>query len=165
MSSDYFYEGSDYGFDSEYGSFSQSYSSNLSKNISLATDPRAANQLKQVSEKLSTGATAVEISTVSPDVFESIPKEHFMELNRLRKLVGKNVELTLHAPLVEPTGLTKRGWVPYEREQAERQMIDAMKKAHDLNPDGNVVTTFHASVSGLPAETTIWEGKEGEKKR
>jgi len=157
MSGDYFYEGADYGFDPEYGGFSRSYSENLSRNIGVATDLRMANQLKAVSEKLNTGATTVEIATVSPDVFESIPQEHFKELNRLRKLVGKNVELTLHAPLVEPTGLTKRGWAPYEREQAERQMIDAVKKAHDLNPDGNVVTTFHASVAGLPAENVIWE--------
>jgi sugar phosphate isomerase/epimerase len=165
MSGDYFYEGSDYGFDPEYGGFAKAYSGELSKNISIATDVRMANQLKAVSEKLNTGATAIEIATVSPDIFESIPKEHFDELNRLRKLVGRNVELTLHAPLVEPTGLTKRGWAPYEREQSERQMIDAVEKAHKLNPEGNVVTTFHASVTGLPAEVAVWEGKEGEKKK
>jgi hypothetical protein len=165
MSGDYFYEGADYGFDPEYGGFSQAYSGDLSKNISVTTDPRVANQLKAVSGMLNTGATAVEVSSLSPDVFESIPREHFTELNRLRKLVGKNVELTLHAPLVEPTGLTKRGWNPYEREQSERQMIDAIEKAHKLNPEGNVVTTFHASVAGLPAEVAVWEGKEGEKKK
>src|SRR3989338_262226 len=105
MDGDYFYEGADYGFDPEYGGFSQAYSSSLSKNISLATDPRVANQLKAASDKLNTGATAIELSFVSPDVFETIPKQHFEELNRLRKVVGKNVELTLHAPLVEPSGL------------------------------------------------------------
>ncbi len=167
MDGDYFYEGADYGFDPEYGGFSQAYSSSLSKNISLATDPRVANQLKAASDKLNTGATAIELSFVSPDVFETIPKQHFEELNRLRKVVGKNVELTLHAPLVEPSGLVKRGWDSYEREQAERQMIDAITKAHKLNPEGNVVTTFHASVAGAPAETIIWEEKmvEGEKRK
>jgi hypothetical protein len=103
----------------------------------------------------------------NPKVFESIPREHFAELNRLQKLVGKNVELTLHAPIVEPTGLTKKGWDPFEREQAERQMFDAVEKAHDLNPKGNVVTTFHASAVSLPGETKIWEEKTigGEKKK
>ena len=163
MSGDYFYEGGDYGFDPEYGGFSKAYSADLSKNISLATDARTANVLKEISSKLNTGAQAIEVTQVSSEVFESIPQEHFQELNRLRKLVGKNVELTLHAPVIEPTGLTKRGWAPYEREQAEMQMISAVRKAHDLNPEGNVVTTFHASAAGLPAETAVWEGKEGEK--
>src|SRR3989344_3329338 len=165
MGDDYFYEGADYGTDPEYGTFSQAYVGEMYKNISLATDARVANQLKAATEKLNTGATSVEISTISPDIFETIPKEHFKELNRLRKLVGGNVELTLHAPLVEPTGLTKKGWDEHDREQAERQMVDAVIKAHELNPEGNVVTTFHASIAGLPAETEIWEGEGKEKKR
>lgn len=157
---DYFYEGANYGFDPEYGGTSQAYSA--SSGIGLTTDPRTANQLKVASEKLNTGAKAVEISAVSPDVFESIPKEHFKELNRLRKLMGNNVELTLHAPIVEPTGLTRRGWDEFERVQAERQMFDAVSKAHSLNPEGNVVTTFHASAAGIPGELKVWEEKEVE---
>ena len=164
MSGDNFYEGADYGFDPEYGGFSQAYSSVRSSNISLATDARVANQLKATTEKLNTGAKAVEVSIVSADIFEAIPKQHFKELNRLRKLVGDNVELTLHAPLVEPTGISKQGWNPYDREKAEMQMIDAIEKANDLNPKGNVVTTFHASVAGPPAEIRVWEGEEGKKK-
>ena len=163
---DYFYEGADYGFDPAYGGTSQAYSSNPAAGIGLQTDPRTANILKVTSEKLNTGATAVEITQLTPEIFESIPKEHFKELNRLRKLLGNNVELTLHAPIVEPTGLTKRGhWEPYEREQAEKQMIDAVQKAHDLNPQGNVVTTFHSSAIGMPEETRIWEEVEFEGKK
>ncbi|HLF53706.1 MAG TPA: hypothetical protein VI544_00845 [Candidatus Nanoarchaeia archaeon] len=161
MSGDYFYEGADYGFDPAYGGVSQTYSYDESKGIGMATDPRTANQLKAVSDKLNTGANVVEVSFVDPATFETVPKEHFKELNRLRKLVGGNVELTLHAPLVEPTGLSKKGWDPYERKQAELQMMDAITKAHDLNPEGNVVTTFHASVVGLPAEIKTWEKVEG----
>jgi hypothetical protein len=164
---DYFYEGANYGFDPEYGGFSHAYQYNPAAGIGIATDPRTANQLKEASNKLNTGATTLEVSSVSPNVFEAIPKEHFTELNRLRKLVGKNVELTLHAPFVEPSGLTKRGWNPAERVQAETQMWDAVEKAHALNPDGQIVTTFHSSVVGLPAETQVWEEKiiEGEKKK
>jgi hypothetical protein len=164
---DYFYEGAKYGFDPEYGGFSQAYQYNPAAGIGIATDPRTANQLKEASNKLNTGATTLEVSSVSPNVFEAIPKEHFTELNRLRKLVGKNVELTLHAPFVEPSGLTKRGWNPAERVQAETQMWDAVEKAHLLNPDGHIVTTFHSSIIGLPAETQVWEEKEieGEKKK
>ena len=163
MSGDYAYEGADYGLDPEYGSFSQSYSSNLYKNLSLNTDPRTANQLKAASDKLNTGVKSVEVTMLSPDIFESIPKQHFEELNRLRKLAG-NVELTLHAPIIEPTGISQKGWDKDARLQAERQMFNAVEKAHELNPQGNVVTTFHASAIGQPAETVVWEG-EGEKRK
>lgn len=173
MSGDYFYEGANYGFDPEHGSTSQMYSSSPSAyesdfaaGIGLSTDPRTANILKEVSQKLRTGAKTLEVSQVSPEVFESIPQEHFREVNRLRKLVGEDVELTLHAPIIEPTGMTKRGWNAFEREQAERQMLDAVQKAHQLNPEGNVVTTFHSSAIGLPTEVSMWEeAKEGEKKK
>ncbi len=162
MAGDYFYEGADYGFDPGYGGTSQAYSSRISSEVGLATDARTANVLKEISGKLSSGATTIEVTQVFPEVFESIPKEHFKELDRLRKLVGDNVELTLHAPIVEPTGLSKKGWDEHEREQAERQMFAAIEKAHELNPKGNVVTTFHASAIGLPAETKVWEEvKEG----
>lgn len=164
------YDGANYGLDPEYGAFSQTYSSNpaYSSGIGLNSDPRTANIIKAVSEKLNTGANVVEITQLSSETFESIPKQHFDEVNRLRKLVGKNVELTVHAPVIEPTGMTKRGWNPYEREQAEMQMFNAVQKAHSLNPDGNVVTTFHSSAIGMPEETRIWEEvttPEGEKKK
>ncbi len=163
----YFYEGAKYGFDPEYGGVSNAYSTNPAAGIGLSTDARQANVLKEINSKLNTGATTIEVSQQFSEVFESIPKQHFAELNRLRKLVGKNVELTLHAPMIEPTGLTKRGWNPYEREQAERQMLAAVEKAHELNPEGNVVTTFHASIANLPAETRTWEEvtEGGEKKK
>lgn len=166
MAGDYFYDGADYGFDPEYGGTSQAYSSDFTAAIGISTDPRTANALKAASEKLNTGANIIEISQTSPEVFESIPREHFKELNRLRKVVGDNVELTLHAPVIEPTGMTKRGWDMHEREQAERQMFDAVQKAHDLNPKGNVITTFHSSAIGLPSETVAWEEiKEGGEKK
>ncbi len=170
---DYFYEGANYGFDPEQGSTSHTYASGSSgyepgfaSGIGTTTDPRTANILKEVSQKLRTGAQTLEVTQLSSDVFESIPQEHFKEVNRLRKLIGENVEISLHAPIIEPTGMTKRGWNPYEREQAERQMLDAVQKAHELDSHGNVVTTFHSSAIGLPAETSMWEKKEveGEKK-
>jgi len=151
----YYYKGADNGLNPEYYS-PTGYEASI---FSLATDPRTANQLKATIEKLHTGAKAVEISLVSPEVFESIPKQHFEELNRLRKLAG--AELTLHAPLIEPTGVTRQGWDPSHREQAERQMWNAVERAHELDKDGNVVVTFHSSASLPEAEVkVIEEGKE-----
>jgi sugar phosphate isomerase/epimerase len=126
--------------------------------FSLATDPRTANQLKDLFDKLRTGAKNIELSPIQPEVLESIPKQHFEELNRLRKLAG--AELTLHGPIVEASGVTKQGWDPSHREQSERQMFSAVEKAHDLDPKGNVVVTFHASA--LPElRTRVMEKKGG----
>ena len=158
MSDNNIYRGTDYGFDPTYG-LSESYGESFLgvyprvsvAQIGIATDPRSANQLKAVSDKLNTGAKTIELSPVQPEVFESIPDQHLKEINRLKKLAG--IDLTFHGPLVEPTGLTKRGWQETDREQAERQMWNAVKRAQVLEKDGNLVITFHSS-NGLPEPET-----------
>ena len=145
------YPGADYGFDpgfkGESGiNFSPGYGVGASQ-FGVTTDPRTAAQLKAVSDKLSSGAKTIEVSGVSSAELESIPEHHLDEINRLRKLTG--IDLTFHGPLVEPTGVTKQGWSESHREQAERQMWSAVERAHKLNPDGNVVITFHSS-NGIP---------------
>jgi hypothetical protein len=156
----YFYEGSNYGFEPKYSDafLGISYKS-PAEQFGITTDPRNANQLKEVSGKLSTGAKTIEVSGVSPEIMESIPNQHLDEINRLRKLAG--VELTFHGPLVEPSGVTRQGWDNTHREQAERQIWDAVKRSHKINPDGNVVVTLHSS-QGVPrAETKIFNEKTG----
>lgn len=127
----------------------------------LPTDPRTAAQLKAVSDKISTGAKAIEVSGIDTNVLDYIPKQHFKEIERLKKLAG--VELTFHGPLVEPTGLTQNSqrWEEQQRVQSERQMINAIDRAHDLDSKGNIVVTFHAS-NGLPEPIAIEKenGKE-----
>lgn len=122
----------------------------------FTTDPRTSNQVKAVSDKISTGAKTIEVSGVNlggqaMEQIDSIPKQQFKEINRLKKLVG-NIDLTFHGPLLEPTG-AKQGWDPTDRMEIERQMVSAVKRAHDLDPNGNVVVTFHAS-NGLPDPIT-----------
>src|SRR3989344_6030800 len=68
----------------------------------MSTDARTANILKDVSKNLSAGAKHVELTQVSPEVFESVPKQQLKELNRLSKLTG--VEISVHAPVLEPSG-------------------------------------------------------------
>lgn len=146
-----FYPGGNYGFSEDYGSFlGMSYRTPAS-NIGQATDPRTANQLKVVSEKINTGGKVIEMSPVQPNIFEAIPNQHLEELNRLKKLTG--TEITLHGPLVEPTGVSRQGWNESQREQAERQMLSAVMRAHKLDPKGNIVVTFHSS-NGLPEPET-----------
>ncbi len=120
----------------------------------LTTDPRTANVLQDTSAKLASGVKHMEISAVTPEVFESIPKQHLKELNRLSKLTG--VDISVHGPIVEASGLTqKEGFTETNRKAAERQMFSAVEKSHEINPDGNIPVTFHSSVM-LP-------GKIGEK--
>jgi len=129
--------------------------------VGISSDPRTANQLKAVSDKLNTGAKVVEISTIQPSVLESIPKQHFDELRRLSKLVG--AELTLHGPLVEPTGISQQGWDEAKRIEAERQMWHALEMGKKLSDNGNVIVTFHSS-AGLPELEEKYKTEEGVQK-
>ena len=153
-----FYSGADYGLDPDYSN-SEGESFGTSAQIGLTTDGRTANQIKSISEKLNTGAKTVEISLISPQIMESIPKEHFKEINRLRKLVG--AELTIHGPLVEPTGWTEHGWDESKKEQSERQIWNAVEQGHEVDPKGNVVITFHSSAALPPPETRVFNEKTG----
>lgn len=151
-----FYSGADYGFDSSYGNESfLGYSGNMrfpASSFAVTTDPRVSSQLKAVSDKVSTGAKAIEVTGITPAEWESIPQQHLKELNRLKKLVG--VDLTLHGPLIEPTGVTRNGWNETDRQQAENQLWSALERSHDLDPKGNIIVTFHSS-NGLPEPQTV----------
>lgn len=130
--------------------------------IGLATDPRTANILQEVSAKLQSGAKQIEVSAIKPDVFESIPNEQLKEVRRLSELTG--ADISVHGIMigVEPSGITQQGFNELSREETERQMTSNVLRAHELNPKGNIPVTFHSSVT--------WQGpeykrtKEGESK-
>jgi len=167
-----FYEGANYGFDAEYGlKGSTGFGGYIgyripAGQIGFPTDPTTANQLQKVTEKLSTGTKVIEVSGLGiaggggPMAhMDKIPKQQWDEIRRLKELAG--IELTFHGPLVEPTGVSKQGWDPTQRQEAERLMTEAVKRAHALDPKGNLVVTFHAS-NGLPEpETKVIDDKTG----
>ena len=134
--------------------------------LGLTTDPMNANVLQEVSSKLATGVKQIEISAVQPEVFESIPKQQLKELNRLSKLTG--VDISVHGPIVEASGLTRDGFTESNRKAAERQMSSAVERSHEINPDGNIPVTFHSSAmlpwqiteKGKPAEETLAINKD-----
>jgi len=170
-----FYAGNGYG--SNYG-LSQTYASGGTDpnfvgytvnagQIGFPTDPRTANQLQATSNKLNTGAKVVEISGVHIGQgdpltnIDSIPKEHWKEIERLKKLTG--TELTFHGPLVEASGMERgRPFEEIGRLQAERQMWRAIESAHQVEPGSNIPVVFHSSNIGAPLETThkLKSGKE-----
>ena len=156
-----FFNGSEFPFEKPYAGFSAlgAYSPSASQ-IAYPSDPLTANQLKKVSDKISTGAQTIEVSGLGltgggpMKHLASIPKQHWKEIDRLRQLTG--VDLTFHGPLVDPTGVTGRGnWSEDQRMEAERQMKAAVELAQQMNSDSaeknpkGMVMTFHSN-NGLP---------------
>ena len=115
--------------------------------LGITTDPRSANILKEVSEKLSMGVKQIELATVSPETFDSIPKQYFKEVNRMAKLTGINV--SLHGPVMDVAGMSQQGFSETSREAAERKVAETLLRSHELNPDGNITVNFH-SAEGIP---------------
>jgi sugar phosphate isomerase/epimerase len=142
------YQGGYSSLKPSYGDVFTGYRANAGS-LGLTTDPRNANVLQEASSKLATGVKHMEISAVQPDVFESIPKQQLKELNRLSKLTG--VDISVHGPIIEASGLTKDGFTEANRTAAERQMLSAVEKSHEINPNGNIPVTFHSSAM-LPGE-------------
>src|SRR3989344_8431981 len=150
-------EGSSYPFEKPYGGFTGpgAYHASVS-DIAYPTDPLTANQLKKVSDKISTGAKTIEVSGLGlmgggpMKHLASIPRQHWKEIDRLRKLTG--VDLTFHGPLVESTGYVRgQNWTEDQRREVETQMNAAVELAQEMNSEmadkdsKGVVMTFHTN--------------------
>jgi len=152
------YQGGYSTLEPNYGEGFTGYRSSVA-NLGITTDPRTADILTEISQKLAPGQKTIEVSMVSPEIFESVPEPYLKEANRLSKLTG--VDLTVHGPVVEPSGITKEGFSEGNREAIERQMCVAVERSHTLSPDGNVPVTFHSS--GMLPGPEITKTKEGGK--
>ena len=142
---EYFYSGNSYSL--EPGSDSVYTGAKIGAGtIGATTSIQTANQVTEVTNLLNSGMKPVEISILQPEIFDMIPKQHLKEINRLSKLTG--AEPTLHAPLLEPSGFTEQGWSEQNRELMERQLSDTVNRASDINPNGQMPVTIHASSVG-----------------
>jgi len=133
--------------DDFYGTLNKEYHVRHSL-LGAPTSPQTANQIAEATSRLNAGVTNIELSTVSPEVFDAIPKQHFKEIKRLADVTGS--EVSLHAPVFEPAGFAKEGWSETERKKSEYMLLDSIEKAHDLNPNGNPIVNMHSS-GGVPA--------------
>ncbi|MBS3079289.1 sugar phosphate isomerase/epimerase [Candidatus Pacearchaeota archaeon] len=135
------------------------YNSEISS-LGLATDPRTATQLNELNIKMNPGSRHMEVGALGQEVMDSIPKQHFEEMRRLAKNTG--VSLSFHAPIIEASGVGQRGgWEEVNRIGAERQIESTLKRAHDLDPKGNVNVTVHSSAQLPEMITRLKEdGKE-----
>lgn len=122
-------------------------------NLGMALDARTANQLGDLNQKLNPGQKFVEIQGISGQTMESIPEQHLDEMRRLAELTG--VDMSLHGPLVNASGLEQQGGYTEEnRLGAENQIKSAVLRAKKLGTENNknVNVTFHSSAN-LPSFT------------
>lgn len=143
MAYEFFYEGTPYGLepssDKVYTGFQLPAGS-----IGAPTSIQTANQIQEVSNLLNTGMKPVEVSALQPETFEMIPKQHLKEIDRQAKLVGASI--SMHGPVIEPSGFTQQGWSEQNRELAERQLTDVAIRSHEMSPDKPMPITIHASM-------------------
>ena len=76
------YQGGYSSLSPSYGDIFTGYSVEAGS-LGMTTDPRTANILKDVSTKLAAGAKQIELALVSPEIFDSIPKQQWGFLRRL----------------------------------------------------------------------------------
>ncbi len=154
---DNLYRGGYSSFNSENGGF-VGYRLNFSE-IGTSLDARTADQVKEVSKHLNTGIKVVEVAAHDAGILDAMPNDQFKEINRMAKLL--NITPTMHAPMIDPTGITQQGWDNLNQETAKRQLLEAVRRGQKLNPNGNTVITMHASTVNLPpSELKIKEGDE-----
>ena len=146
---DRFHDGYRNGMDNE---FSMHFG-----NLSWSTNPQTANQIGELGMRLNEGVKNVEIGALSQDVFDSIPSQHLDEMRRMAKLTES--KLSVHAPAQsDPAGFTQQGWSEHQRKMSEQEFMDAVERAHKLDPDGNIPVNIHASGGGVAA--AIWDKKK-----
>jgi len=136
------YQGGYSSFSPTYGDVFTGYRAKVGQ-LSMSTFPNTANILKEATDKLNMGVRNVDLSIISPEIFDSVPKQHLKEVNRIAKLAG--AEIDIHGPLLEPSGMTQQGFTETNREAVERQLKEVLMRSHEVNPDGNIIVNFHTS--------------------
>jgi len=134
--------------------------------LGAPTSPQTANQIEQFGNLLNQGIKNIELSIIQPEILDTIPTEHLTEIKRLSKLTNANP--SLHAPIIEPSGFTQQGWSEQERIRNEKQILHAVQRAHELDPQGNIPVNIHgANVFGAEWEKGLKkeEGREEEAPR
>jgi sugar phosphate isomerase/epimerase len=138
--------------DMSYGNVFTGYRASMSE-LGAPTKPDTANQIQHVSQLLNQGIIPIEVSAIQPEIFETIPKQHFKEINRMAKLTG--AKLSMHAPIIEASGIGERGWKEADRQIAEQRLFEVVEKASELDDKGGMPVTIHsASIPGTEYKMT-----------
>ena len=133
--------------------------------LGMTTDPRTANIIKDASTKLAAGSKHIELALVSPEIFDSIPKQQLKEMNRMAKLIG--AEVSVHGPVIDVAGMGQEGWSETQRENAERKIFNTLDRSQEVNPGGNTTVVFHSAegIRGSQWETLGDETQERKAKK
>ena len=91
------------------------------RQLGAPTKADTANQIAQVNMLLNLGIIPIEVGALNPDVFDAIPREHFKEINRMAKLAG--ADISVHAPLIEASGVTEQGWDESSRNKQSMEKL------------------------------------------
>ncbi len=111
--------------------------------LGAPTKPDTANQIAQVNMLLNQGIIPIEVGALSPEVFDQIPKQHFKEINRMAKLTG--ADISVHAPIIEASGIDEHGWDESARQLAEKQLMEVVDRTAPMNERGGMSITIHGA--------------------
>ena len=111
--------------------------------LGTVLNPTVANQVGELNMALNSGVVPVEVGALDPKLFDTIPKQHFQEMRRKAKLA--EAKISLHAPLVEASGIVENTYDEMNQEYAENHLKDVMDKAAQLDNEENVPVTIHSS--------------------
>src|SRR3989338_1964397 len=135
-------------FKSKYeGSLDSSYVPQYA--MGAPTSPQTANQIAEATSRLNAGVFGVDLALIDERLFETIPKQHFKEIDRLMKLTG--AKASIHGPIVDLAGFTQQGWQEETRKENERKVKYYMDMAHELDAKGNTPLNFHINTA-VPGE-------------
>lgn len=112
--------------------------------LGIATNPTVANQIGELSKLLNTGAIPIEVGALDIKTFDSIPLEHWDEMRRKADL--NDAKVTLHAPLIDPSGINENRWDETQQKIAQRQFIQIVDRAFQITSKKNstpVPITIH----------------------
>jgi hypothetical protein len=144
-------------------------------NYYLGASTSALEPLKAFKDVINlpaSGIENVEFGFISPDHWQSVPKELFTEMKRLGDLnirsfvkEGKPSPITLHAPIqgIEPSGFDQQQgrWSEEKRAHDEVFLKDVVDKAAMLGP--NVPIAIHGS--HIDSQLAQWDPNNGELKK
>ncbi len=139
-------------FDSMDGSYSLSFGEQ-----GIPTSPMTPVQIQELAKALNMGVKNVEVGTISPENFETIPKQHFDEMRRLAKL--SDAKISVHAPLFDMAGFTQQGWNEENRRDSEVYFKEILDRAHKLDPEGNIPVVVHSTGAMVPGDRYIPDEK------
>ncbi|MCK9568103.1 TIM barrel protein [Candidatus Pacearchaeota archaeon] len=158
------YQGGYSSLKPQYGDIFTGYRINPGS-LGITTDPRTANIVQEATSKLNMGVKQIELALVSPEVFDSIPRQQLKEINRLSKLTG--IDVSVHGPVMGSSGMSQQGFNELNRAGEERKITEVLLRSNEVSDKGNVNVTFHSAegIQGSEWKTLGGKGKEREARR